>query len=171
MAFNRRVCRLEDAAVRAVPCAFEGAWLPCVGVAFTGHPRPLPKTKVTKHLPRYCSVRCNPFGNPEPAKASSWVVDKKDARIIISNEIDGDEETILNGAFIKTANRQAAAGAAAARGRRRGKLKRRRLEELFITYHVFQGLKYRSNCLHLRGSISRSLIPSCLQSLNAYHFC
>ena len=26
----------------------------------------------------------------------------KDARIIISNEIDGDEETILNGAFIKT---------------------------------------------------------------------
>ena len=48
---------MEDAAVRAVPCALEGARLPCVGVAFTGHPRPLPKTK---HLPRYCSVRCRP---------------------------------------------------------------------------------------------------------------
>ena len=44
----------------------------------------------------------NTFGNPEPAKALSWVVDKKDARIIISNEIDGDEETKLNGAFIKS---------------------------------------------------------------------
>lgn len=44
----------------------------------------------------------NKFGNPEPAKALSWVVDKKDARIIISNEIDGDENTVLNGAFIKT---------------------------------------------------------------------
>ena len=42
----------------------------------------------------------NKFGNPEPAKALSWVVDKKDARIIISNEIDGNEETKLNGAFI-----------------------------------------------------------------------
>ena len=30
----------------------------------------------------------NKFGNPEPAKALGWVVDKKDARIIISNEID-----------------------------------------------------------------------------------
>ena len=44
----------------------------------------------------------NKFGNPEPAKALSWVADKKDARIIISNEIDGDEKTVLNGAFIKT---------------------------------------------------------------------
>jgi hypothetical protein len=44
----------------------------------------------------------NKFGNPEPAKALSWVVDKKDARIIISNEIDGDVETKLNGAFIKS---------------------------------------------------------------------
>ena len=44
----------------------------------------------------------NKFGNPEPAKALSWVVDKKDARIIISNEIDGDENTKLNGAFIKS---------------------------------------------------------------------
>ena len=35
-----------------------GAWLPCVGVAFTGHPRLLPKTK---HLPRYRSVRCHPI--------------------------------------------------------------------------------------------------------------
>ena len=51
------MCRLEDAAVRAVPCALEGAWLPCVGVAFTGHPRPLPKTK---YLPRYSSVKCHP---------------------------------------------------------------------------------------------------------------
>ena len=41
------------------------------------------------------------FVNPDCAKALSWVVDKKDARIIISNEIDGDENTILNGAFIK----------------------------------------------------------------------
>lgn len=44
----------------------------------------------------------NKFGNPEPAKALSWVVDKRNARIIISNEIDGDENTVLNGAFIKT---------------------------------------------------------------------
>jgi hypothetical protein len=44
----------------------------------------------------------NKFGNPEPAKALGWVVDKKDARIIISNEIDGDDNTKLNGAFIKT---------------------------------------------------------------------
>ena len=44
----------------------------------------------------------NKFGNQEPAKALSWVVDKKDARIIISNEIDGDNDTKLNGAFIKT---------------------------------------------------------------------
>ena len=44
----------------------------------------------------------NNFGNPEPAKALSWVVDKKDARIIISNEIDGDDNTKLNGAFIKS---------------------------------------------------------------------
>jgi hypothetical protein len=44
----------------------------------------------------------NKFGNQEPAKALSWVVDKKDARIIISNEIDGDDDTKLNGAFIKT---------------------------------------------------------------------
>lgn len=44
----------------------------------------------------------NKFGNPEPAKALGWVVEKKDARIIISNEIDGDEKTVLNGAFIKT---------------------------------------------------------------------
>jgi hypothetical protein len=39
---------------------------------------------------------------PEPAKALSWVVDKKDARIIIGYDIDGDEYTKLNGAFIKT---------------------------------------------------------------------
>ena len=30
---------MEDAAVRAVPSALEGAWLPCAGVAFTGHPQ------------------------------------------------------------------------------------------------------------------------------------
>lgn len=56
----------------------------------------------------------NKFGNPEPAKALGWVVDKKDARIIISNEIDGDEKTILNGAFIKTL----ASGGDAMEGRR-----------------------------------------------------
>jgi len=44
----------------------------------------------------------NKFGNPEAAKGLSWVVDKKDARIIISNEIDGDDDTKLNGAFIKS---------------------------------------------------------------------
>lgn len=47
----------------------------------------------------------NKFGNPEPAKALGWVVEKKDARIIISNEIDCEnngKKTILNGAFIKT---------------------------------------------------------------------
>jgi hypothetical protein len=42
------------------------------------------------------------FINPDVAKALSWVVDKRNARIIISNEIDGDDNTILNGAFIKT---------------------------------------------------------------------
>ncbi len=56
----------------------------------------------------------NKFGNPEPAKALSWVVDKKDARIIISNEIDGNDETKLNGAFIKTL----ASGGDAMEGRR-----------------------------------------------------
>ena len=44
----------------------------------------------------------NKFGCQEPAKALSWVVDKKGARIIISNEIDGDDDTKLNGAFIKS---------------------------------------------------------------------
>lgn len=44
----------------------------------------------------------NKYGNQDASKALSWVVDKKDARIIISNEIDGDDETKLNGAFIKT---------------------------------------------------------------------
>lgn len=42
------------------------------------------------------------FNNPDSAKALSWVVDKRNARIIISNEIQGDENTILNGSFIKT---------------------------------------------------------------------
>ena len=56
----------------------------------------------------------NKFGNPDIAKALSWVVDKKDARIIISNEIDGDEDTVLNGAFIKTL----ASGGDALEGRR-----------------------------------------------------
>jgi len=40
--------------------------------------------------------------------------DKKDARIIISNEIDGDDNTVLNGAFIKTL----ASGGDAMEGRR-----------------------------------------------------
>ncbi len=42
------------------------------------------------------------FGVPDVAKALSLVVDKKYARIIISNEIDGDKDTKLNGAFIKS---------------------------------------------------------------------
>ena len=42
------------------------------------------------------------FGNEDQSKALGWVVDKKDARIIISNEIDGDDNTKLNGALIKT---------------------------------------------------------------------
>jgi len=54
------------------------------------------------------------FINPDIAKALNWVVDKKDARIIISNEIDGDENTVLNGAFIKTL----ASGGDAMEGRR-----------------------------------------------------
>ena len=56
----------------------------------------------------------NKFGNPDPAKALSWVVDKKDARIIISNEIDGDKSTKLNGVFIKSL----ASGGDAMEGRR-----------------------------------------------------
>ena len=50
---------------------------------------------------RECLI-LNKFGNPEPAKALGWVADKKDARIIISNEIDGGDNTKLNGALIKT---------------------------------------------------------------------
>ena len=44
----------------------------------------------------------NKFSNSDSAKGLSWVVDKKDARIIISNEIDCEANTVLNGAFIKT---------------------------------------------------------------------
>ena len=44
----------------------------------------------------------NKLSNPDSAKGLSWVVDKKDARIIISNDLDSDENTTLNGAFIKT---------------------------------------------------------------------
>ena len=40
------------------------------------------------------------FINPGCAKALSWVVEKKDARIIVSNDID--KNTVLNGAFIKS---------------------------------------------------------------------
>ncbi len=43
----------------------------------------------------------NKFGNPDPAHALSWVVDKTSARIKISTEIDGDDNTKLNGAFIQ----------------------------------------------------------------------
>jgi hypothetical protein len=32
------------------------------------------------------------FGNPESAKALSWGVDKKDARTVISHEIDRIED-------------------------------------------------------------------------------
>lgn len=44
----------------------------------------------------------NKYGNQTQETALAWVVDKREARIIISNEINGDEKTILNGAFIKT---------------------------------------------------------------------
>ncbi len=40
--------------------------------------------------------------NPDVAKALSLAVDKRNERIIICNEIDGDENTVLNGAFFKT---------------------------------------------------------------------
>ena len=43
----------------------------------------------------------NKYGNPEPLKALSWVLDKKGARFIIRNEIDGDDDTVLNGALLK----------------------------------------------------------------------
>ena len=56
----------------------------------------------------------NKFTNPDIAKGLNWIVDKKDARIIISNEIDGDDNTVLNGAFIKTL----ASGGDAMEGRR-----------------------------------------------------
>lgn len=44
----------------------------------------------------------NKFGNALSETALSWVIDKKECRIIISNEINGDDKTELNGAFIKT---------------------------------------------------------------------
>lgn len=43
----------------------------------------------------------NKFGNVSSETALAWVVDKKECRIIISNEINGDDKTELNGAFIK----------------------------------------------------------------------
>jgi len=45
---------------------------------------------------------CNKYGSQEPAKALSWVVDKKDARLIISNDIDANDNDELNGGFIKS---------------------------------------------------------------------
>ena len=44
----------------------------------------------------------NKFGNALSETALAWVVDKKECRMIISNEINGDDKTELNGAFIKT---------------------------------------------------------------------
>ena len=44
----------------------------------------------------------NKYGNPTSETALAWVVNKKEARLIISNEIKGDENTKLNGNFIKT---------------------------------------------------------------------
>jgi hypothetical protein len=44
----------------------------------------------------------NKFGNALSETALAWVVDKKESRMIISNEINGDDKTELNGAFIKT---------------------------------------------------------------------
>jgi uncharacterized protein YfkK (UPF0435 family) len=37
----------------------------------------------------------------DPAKALGWVIDKRNCRIIISNEIVGNEKTVLNGGLIK----------------------------------------------------------------------
>ena len=48
-----------------------------------------------------CSIN-NKYGNATSETALSWVIDKKECRIIISNEINGDDKTELNGAFIKT---------------------------------------------------------------------
>lgn len=44
----------------------------------------------------------NKYGNALSETALAWVVDKKECRMIISNEINGDDKTELNGAFIKT---------------------------------------------------------------------
>jgi hypothetical protein len=81
----------------------------------------------------------NKFGNPEPAKALSWVVEKKDARIIISNEIDGDKETILNGAFIKTL----ASGGDAMEGRRLYENSQSFIPQftMFLCYNKFYGIE------------------------------
>ena len=43
----------------------------------------------------------NKYGNALSETALSWVIDKKECRMIISNEINGDDKTELNGAFIK----------------------------------------------------------------------
>ncbi len=42
------------------------------------------------------------IGYPETGKALGWVADKKDARDVISNEIDGDDNAKFHRAFIKT---------------------------------------------------------------------
>ena len=81
----------------------------------------------------------NKYVNVEPAKALSWVVDKKDARIIISNEIDADKDTILNGAFIKSL----ASGGDGMEGRRLYENTQSFVPQftMFLCYNKFYGIE------------------------------
>ncbi|KAJ1617512.1 hypothetical protein T492DRAFT_850032 [Pavlovales sp. CCMP2436] len=47
------------------------------------------------------TVKTKDSATTDPAKALGWIVDKKNCRIIISNEIPGDEHNVLNGGLIK----------------------------------------------------------------------
>jgi hypothetical protein len=44
----------------------------------------------------------NKFGNASSETASAWAVDKNECRMIISDEINGDDKPELNGVFIET---------------------------------------------------------------------
>ncbi|KAJ1621393.1 hypothetical protein T492DRAFT_847068 [Pavlovales sp. CCMP2436] len=47
------------------------------------------------------TVKSKDSATTDPSKALGWIVDKKNCQIIISNEIPGDEHTVLNGGLIK----------------------------------------------------------------------
>ncbi|KAJ1640722.1 hypothetical protein T492DRAFT_831733 [Pavlovales sp. CCMP2436] len=47
------------------------------------------------------TVKTKDSATTDPAKALGWIVDEKNCRIIISNEISGDEHTVLNGGLIE----------------------------------------------------------------------